>query len=98
MSIKEGQSKTVILRRVTQGSFICEAEFASSQNYKYTAISEKFTKIVYLTYDDYFRVIKESPDSREKFQMVRDNLRFNENFKFSGSTCEICFWTHDYLK
>jgi hypothetical protein len=86
-----------VLRKVSSGTFICEGEFATSSIHNYSAFSDKFTKIVFFTFDDYYKVVKENGESLEKFAMLKENLMFNENFKFSGHICDICHWTHHYL-
>jgi CRP-like cAMP-binding protein len=76
--------KETLLLTYSQGTFISEREFATNATYDYSAKATKFTQIVYISFEDFFSVVKENIVEMHKFCMFRDNLIFNENFRNFG--------------
>jgi thymidine kinase len=43
-------------------------------------------------------VLKENYEEFERFNLIKDNLLYNENYKKLGQVCEVCGSSHGFLK
>ncbi|CAD8107224.1 unnamed protein product [Paramecium primaurelia] len=83
---------------IDSGKFIGEKEFIMQTKYDYSIRTTKFCQIAYIEYDDFFKIIKEDPIEEENYQMLKDEMQFNEEKQNYGEVCYICRWTHQFMK
>ncbi|CAD8120051.1 unnamed protein product [Paramecium sonneborni] len=83
---------------INAGKFIGEKEFIMQSRYDYSIRTTKFCQIAYIEYDDFFKIIKEDPIEEENYQMLKDEMQFNDAKQNYGEVCYICRWTHQFMK
>ncbi|CAK63178.1 unnamed protein product (macronuclear) [Paramecium tetraurelia] len=83
---------------IDAGKFIGEKEFIMQTQYDYSIRTTKFCQIVYIEYEDFLNIIKEDPREEENYQMLKDEMQFNEEKQNYGEVCYICRWTHQFMK
>ncbi|CAD8194623.1 unnamed protein product [Paramecium pentaurelia] len=83
---------------IDSGKFIGEKEFIMQTKYDYSIRTTKFCQIAYIEYEDFFKIIKEDPIEEENYQMLKDEMQFNEEKQNYGEVCYICRWTHQFMK
>ncbi|CAD8115472.1 unnamed protein product [Paramecium sonneborni] len=83
---------------INAGKFIGEKEFIMQTRYDYSIRTTKFCQIAYIEYDDFLKIIKEDPIEEENYQMLKDEMQFNEEKQNYGEVCYICRWTHQFMK
>ncbi|CAK66966.1 unnamed protein product (macronuclear) [Paramecium tetraurelia] len=83
---------------INAGKFIGEKEFIIQSRYDYSIRTTKFCQIAYIQYEDFFKIIKEDPIEEENYQMLKDEMLFNEEKQNYGEVCYICRWTHQFMK
>ncbi|KAL4488010.1 hypothetical protein ABPG72_009348 [Tetrahymena utriculariae] len=67
-----------------------EISFITSNPRTFTAKAIDFCKIYKIKREHFLSVIQENDQNFEHFQMIKEAISFNNNFKFCSITCSIC--------
>ncbi|KAM3138474.1 hypothetical protein pb186bvf_009388 [Paramecium bursaria] len=82
-----------VLGEIQQGGYFGLYEFITGSKVKELYRSVGFTKLLILPRNDFFKIIKDFQEDREKFCQIRDDLVYNQGndfFKLIEQKCPIC--------
>ncbi|KAM3146813.1 hypothetical protein pb186bvf_000967 [Paramecium bursaria] len=84
--------------QILQQGPIAEKEFISQRHNIANIISTQFSQVAYIDYDEFTTILKDYDDDFQRFHLQKDKLNFNEDYRNYGQICEICKWTHQFIK
>ncbi|KAM3145530.1 hypothetical protein pb186bvf_002304 [Paramecium bursaria] len=89
----------IILKHLLPNQCIGEEKFVQQGFYDYSMVSVGYSRLAFLSRADFYEILRTDQEELEKFFELRDELIFNIQSKnLVGNVCEICGWTHSYLK
>ncbi|KAL4469566.1 hypothetical protein ABPG74_004819 [Tetrahymena malaccensis] len=78
------------IQLIQKKEYFGEISFITGNSRTFTAKAADFCRIYKINREQFLSVIKEHDQDFENFQMIKEAINFNNNFKFCSIFCSIC--------
>ncbi|KAL4462119.1 hypothetical protein ABPG74_000964 [Tetrahymena malaccensis] len=75
---------------LSKGSMFGEIEFFSQTGRMFGAKSQGVVSLLYLEFEDFYQVLQQHEKDFESYNLIKDQIRQNKNYKFLSKKCESC--------
>lgn len=90
ISIVQDDQKGIPLLHLRKGEYFGELSFITEKRRNFSAISHGFSSLYYITRTDFLSILKANPVDYEEFCYFKDEIEYNDNYKFSELKCLAC--------
>ncbi|EAS05919.2 cyclic nucleotide-binding domain protein (macronuclear) [Tetrahymena thermophila SB210] len=87
---ENSQREDLIVSSKGKHEYFGEISFISGNQRTLTAKASDFCRIYKINRDKYIQIIKENDQDFENFQMIKEAISLNNNYKFCSIYCSIC--------
>ncbi|KAL4481510.1 hypothetical protein ABPG74_007599 [Tetrahymena malaccensis] len=87
---ENSQREDLMISSKGKHEYFGEISFISGNNRTLTAKASDFCRIYKINRDKFIQIIKENDQDFENFQMIKEAISLNNNYKFCSIFCSIC--------
>ncbi|EGR30221.1 hypothetical protein IMG5_137760 [Ichthyophthirius multifiliis] len=84
LNVKNYQQNQSVIKQLSQGDNLGEISFLSGMKTDHGAITVNVVSLVYLNIEDFLEIIKDFPEDREKFCLLKDNYQLYQSSRGLG--------------
>ena len=92
------EKRVIPLKKITKGTVLYEKNFICSFPARYSTKAESMSVILEISRNDLIEILKEKPEDFEKFNVIKDNIQFNNGFRLVHNYCQICGSSHEMFR
>ncbi|EAR82042.3 cyclic nucleotide-binding domain protein (macronuclear) [Tetrahymena thermophila SB210] len=75
---------------LSKGSMFGELEFFNQSSRMFGAKSQSVVQLLFLDFEDFYQILQQYEKDFESYNLIKDQLRINQNYKFLNKKCESC--------